>query len=214
MASTGQNIEIFVPPQGEGSPPLPLTGDVCSPNDAARRSWSRRWLRPIPVTLLLSLAITAIYVIFQSMTVRANVDLIEYSTNFSGGFLAIGMTEDQPGFIVLSELDQKDVEVHAGRDVLRTRTTARVSTSADQWSAGLQDPHVVLVTKNGMIEAIRVDWSFEDFQALSMATDCEHGTSKRCGGPIADVQELLATWPKPRVPSSLGVFLSRSTAPQ
>ncbi len=157
---------------------------------------------------------TAIYVIFQGLTVRANVDLIEYLTNYGGGFLAIGMTEDQPGFIVLSELDRKEVDIHAGRDVLRTRTTASVSTSADQRSAAPRDPHVVLVKRNGLIEALRVDWTFEDFNKLSAATDCEHGTSRRCGTPIADVQEQLATWPKQRVPIPLRLFLSRYAKPR
>lgn len=213
MDNVGQNIEVSVRPRGEGSAPLPITGDVCDTNAGARRSWSRCWLRPIPVTLLLSLVTMAAYVIFQGMTVRANVDLIEYLTNYGGGFLAIGMTQDQPGFIVLSKLDRKEVEIHAGRDVLRTRTTASVSTSADQWSAGLRNPHVLLVTKTGMIEAIPVDWSFDDFKKLSEATDCAHGTGGRCGAPIADVQELLATWPKRRVPIPLQLFLSHYTMP-
>lgn len=213
MDKVAQNIEISVPPQGEDPAPLPIAGGAHGINDGAHGWSSRWWLRPIPVTLLLSLVTLATYVIFQGMTVRANVDLIEYLTNYGGGFLAIGMTENQPGFIVLSELDRKEVEIHAGRDLLRTRTTASVSTSADQWSAGLRNPHVLLVTKTGMIEAMRVDWSFDDFKKLSEATDCAHGTGGRCGAPLADVQELLATWPKRRVPISLQLFLSRYAMP-
>lgn len=49
-------------------------------------------MRPL---VFASLVTTASYVIFQGMTVRTNVDLIEYLTNYGGGFLAIGMTEDQ-----------------------------------------------------------------------------------------------------------------------
>ncbi|MCH7808123.1 MAG: hypothetical protein IIB60_02760 [Planctomycetes bacterium] len=171
-----------------------------------------RW-RPIPVVLLLSVFVVAVYAAYERIGTTANANSVEYTQNLAGGFLAVGMTEDQPGFIVLSVLDQDKVDVNAVQTKNRaagTHTVVEVHTPLGTKSTRLRGPQVILVTKQGAVEQYNVDWTVEEFNTLREAADCSHEAAikkHRCGRPFTDLQEAFAKWPRDRVPDRVRAFL-------
>ncbi len=53
---------------------------------------------------------------------QANADRISFAADLGGGFLAFAMSDTEPGFIVLSAMDQEQVDVSAQQ--ARSLTTA------------------------------------------------------------------------------------------
>lgn len=176
------------------------------------RSSCRR-IKPIPLTIGLAVVMAAGYAGYQRIGTTANAGLIEFTPNLAGGFLALGMTEDQPGFVLLSAMDRDKVEVTAVKrssPLGGSHTILDVSTSRGALSARLRGPEVLLVSKCGAVESLRVDWSFQDFQKLKAAADCSHEASvkkKRCGAPFTDLHEAMVAWPASRVPDRVRAFL-------
>lgn len=154
-----------------------------------------------------------VYAAFQRIGTTANADVVEYTRNLAGGFLAVGMTEDQPGFIALSALDQDKVDVNAAQaknNLAGTHTVVEVQTPRGMTRIRLRGPQVILVTEQGEVEGFDVDWTVNEFNALRVAADCSHESSlkkQRCGQPFADLQEALAKWPGERVPGGVRAFL-------
>ena len=178
-----------------------------------RKSMGRRRLNPITKTLIASTVFAGAYAAFQRVGTTANADSVEYTQNFAGGFLAVGITADQPGFIMLSALDPEKVEVHAVQTINRlagTHTVIEVQTPLRAQSIRLRGPQVILVTEQGSIEGYDVDWTVEEFNALRKAADCSHEAAvkkHRCGAPFTDLQEAFAKWPRKRVPQRVRAFL-------
>ncbi|MCH7700647.1 MAG: hypothetical protein IID37_03065 [Planctomycetes bacterium] len=171
---------------------------------------ARRRLGPIRVTLALALLVGGAYAGYQRIGTTANIEFVEYNRNLAGGFLAVGMTDQQPGIVVFSALDQEKVQVHVDRyenQVAGTHTEVRVNTPHAKWTERLRGPQVVLIDETGTIEASPVEWTVADFNALRNATDCEHGQSKRCGAPFADLHDFFASWPPARVPDPVRAFV-------
>lgn len=172
----------------------------------------RRW-RPIPVTLFLSVILVTGYVAFQRIGTTANADTVEYTQNLAGGFLAVGMTEDQPGFIVLSALDQKHVEVNAAQTKNRltgTHTIVEIETPNGTTRTRLRGPQVILVSEDGAVEKHAVRWTIDEFNFLRETADCSHEAAikkHRCGAPFTDLQEAFARWPGERVPDEVRAFV-------
>ncbi len=160
------------------------------------------------------LALGAAYTAFQRFGTTANADLVEFTPNLAGGFLAIGMTEHQPGFVVLSALDQEKVIVTAQQSVNRlagTHTVVRVTTPTASCRKRLRGPIAVIVSDDGSLTALPVDWSAGDFQSIRQVVDCAHGAGKkvhRCGAPFADLSDLMSRWPGPHVPEQVTTFLT------
>ena len=171
-----------------------------------------RW-RPIPVTLLLGVAVVVVYAAYQRVGTSANADSVEYTQNLAGGFLAVGMTEDQPGFIVLSVLDQEKVEANAVQTinpVAGTHTVVELQTPRGTTRTRLRGPQVILVSEDGVVETHAVQWTVDEFNALREAADCSHEAAikkHRCGAPFTDLQEAFAKWPRDRVPDRVHTFL-------
>lgn len=182
----------------------------------AAPSWQardRRW-RPIPVTLLASIIGMMAYAAYERIGTTANADTVEFTQNLASGFPAIGMTANQPGFMVLSTLDQEEVEVNATQvvsHVAGTHTVVKVQTPRDTRSIRLRGPQIILVTEQGDIEAYAVNWTVEEFNSLREAADCSHKTAikkHRCGAPFTDLQESLTRRPGERVPERMYAFLA------
>ena len=173
---------------------------------------TRRW-RPIPTTVFLSVIVVTVYAASERFGTTANADSVEFTQNLAGGFLAVGMTKDQPGFLVLSELDQDKVEVNATQvvnHVAGTHTVVEIQTPSDAASIRLRGPQIILVSEEGSVERHGVDWSVADFNQLREAADCSHAAAvkkHRCGAPFTDWQEAFATWPRERVPERVRAFL-------
>ena len=170
--------------------------------------------RPIPVTLLLGVIAVTVYAACERLGTVANADSVEFTQNLAGGFLAIGMTEDQPGFVVLSALDQDEVEVNAARavnHVAGTHTLIEVQSPRDTTRIRLRGPEVIVVSEDGAVERHNVDWTVAEFNALRRAADCSYEAAvkkHRCGAPFTDLQETLARWPQGRVPERVRAFLA------
>ena len=180
-----------------------------NPCGAARR----RRISPITKTLVASIVFAGAYAAFQRIGTTANADAVEYTRDLAGGFLAVGMTEDQPGFIVLSALDQDKVEVSAAQTKNRlvgTHTVVDIRTPHSTTRTRLRGPQVILVSEQGAIEQYNVDWTAEEFNALREAADCSHEAAvkkHRCGAPFTDLQEAFAKWPRERVPERVRAFV-------
>ncbi len=176
------------------------------------RTDARRW-RPIPVTLFVGVSIVAGYVAYERVGTTANADSVEFTKNLAGGFLAVGMTEDQPGFVVLSALDQKVVEVNSVQfinHIAGTHTVVEIQTPDRKQSTRLRSPQVILISEQGDVQEYRVDWTVEEFNSLREAADCSHEAAikkHRCGAPFTELQEAFAKWPPGRVPDRVLAFL-------
>jgi hypothetical protein len=177
---------------------------------------SRR-LSPIRLTFFLGVTVVVVYAAYGRVGTTANADSVEHTQNLAGGFLTVGMTKDQPGFMVLSELDQKKVDVKATQvvnQVAGTHTVVEVETPRDTARIRLRGPQVILISEEGALERHEVDWTVAEFNALREAADCSHEAAikkHRCGAPFTDLQEALAKWPAGRVPERLRSFLEPFT---
>ncbi|MFQ5502773.1 MAG: hypothetical protein ACE5EQ_10810, partial [Phycisphaerae bacterium] len=104
---------------------------------------SRRWVSIVFVAVLVAGA----YVAYQRIGTTANVDTITYVENYAGGFIAVGMSDRQPGFIALSALDRTDLRIEADRveqGLAGRHTNVRVMTPRAQWQKRLRGPRIVL----------------------------------------------------------------------
>jgi len=173
---------------------------------------ARRRLRPISVTLALACIIGGGYVAYQRIGTTANADVIEYTRNVADGFVAVGFTKEQPGFVVLSAVNQPLVDITTdlvSNRLAGTHTIVRFKTNKAQWQKRLRGPELIVIDKEGRIDASAVDWSLADFAAIRKGIDCEHeGGSKRCGDPFADLNEFFTAWDKQRVPEQARRFLA------
>ncbi len=179
---------------------------------SARTARRQRW-GPIPLALAGGAVVVAAYAAFERIGTRANANTVEFTTDYGGGFLAIGMTDDEPGFILLSMLDQERVEVSAelaGSVAAGTHTLVEVRTPRQRWSTRLRDPELIVVGRDGTITTRRVAWSFNDFMRIRSATDCSHESvtgRHRCGAPFADLRDLVSTGQLTPVPDEIQAFL-------
>lgn len=164
-----------------------------------------------------SIVIAAGYAAFQRIGTTANANAVEYTQNLAGGFLAVGMTENQPGFIVLSALDQEKASVIATQSKSQiggAYTIVDIETPMGMVQTRLRGPQVILVTERGDVENYDVDWNVGEFNILRQAADCSHQAAlqkRRCGTPFIDLRDTLATWPRNRVPDRVRTFLSTVT---
>jgi len=155
------------------------------------------------------------YAAYERLGTTADADSVEFTQNLVGGFLAIGMTEDQPGFMVLSALDHEKVEVSAVQAVNRlagTHTLIEVRTPLGMANIRLRGPEVILVSEDGVVERHNVGWTMTEFTALRKAVDCSHEAAAkkhRCGAPFADLYDLVATGQVSNVPGDMRSFLNQ-----
>ena len=181
-----------------------------NPSGATRR----RHTSPISIALAISMVVVGGYAAFNRIGTTANADSVEFTQNFAGGFLAVGMTKDQPGFMVLSALDREKVDVNTDQAVNRvtgTHTVVEVQTPHETMRIRLRGPQIVLVSEKGAVERHEVDWTVVEFNALREAADCSHEAAikkHRCGAPFTELHEALAMWPGERVPERVRTFLA------
>jgi len=174
--------------------------DESSATAEATDSFHRRSIvRPIPLALTLGIVIASGFGAFERIGTSANADTVEFVENLAGGFLAVGMTEEQPGFILLSALDRDQVQVSAelaSSVVAGTRTFIDIETSRHRKRIRLRSPRVLLVDHQGQIQDFAVNWTYDDFETIRAGTDCSlewHSGTKRCGAPFADLDDLLVS---------------------
>ncbi len=185
-------------------------GAVVNSHDVKRR----RRTSPIAKTVIASIVFAGAYAAFQRVGTTANAEVVEFTRNLAGGFLAVGMTEDQPGFMVLSALDREKVDVSTDQAVNRvtgTHTVVEVQTPHETRRIRLRGPQIVLVSEDGAVERHDVDWTVVEFNALREAADCSHEAvikKHRCGAPFTELHEALAKWPGERVPERVRSFLA------
>jgi hypothetical protein len=168
----------------------------------------------IPMTLIAAAVVAGGYIGFQRIGTTANADTVTYFTNLAGGFVAVGMTERQPGFILLSLPDKMKIPVAAevySNAMSGDFTVVSVTASGTAWRKRLRGPEVVLLSTDGIARDVPVDWSLKDFLLIADAMDCsKHTTGKprSCGAPFDDLSTLLGRWPTDRVPREVREFLT------
>lgn len=183
------------------------------------RASSKRHRGPIPLTLALALAVGGGYVAFQRVGTTANVETVTHFENYAGGFVAVGMTKRQPGFVMLSALEKADVTVTAdmiGNRLAGKHSILSVSTPKQTWRHRLRGPQVVLVNTDGTIASAPVDWEHDDFERITEALDCERAAGRRargCGQAFADLRDVLSHLRDKPVPAACGAFFERYVAP-
>ncbi|MCH7704829.1 MAG: hypothetical protein IIB61_06935 [Planctomycetes bacterium] len=174
----------------------------------ARRGWA------IPIALVSASLLAAVYAAYQRIGTIANVDLLEYTANKAGGFLAVGMTTDEPGIVVFSAMDNGKVDVNADRfmnQLAGTYTVVTVETGRAQWRKRLRGPLVVMIDGHGTISAYPVQWTIVDFDLIKRALKCGEfsGPSRRpCGFPFVDLHDELEKWSLAWVPDPVRKFLA------
>ena len=191
---------------------IPVVGDADVTDSPECRT--RRRLGPIRATLMASVVICVGFAVYNRIGTAANAEIIEFTSNLAGGFLAVGMTDDQPGFILLSAIDRPGVDVSAERStnsVAGIYTELHVTTPATEWYHRLRGPLAILVGADGAPRSIPVAWNVEAFKAIRDSADClaPHGTRRaRCGAPFADLDELFGSWPAQDVPVEVRTFVA------
>lgn len=191
-------------------------GDIILGRDEPRTGVraGRSYLRPIPVALLSAVLVCAGVVAFERLGTVANADTVETTQNQTGGFLAVGMTARQPGFVLVSALEEKDVSLDTRRSVNKlagTHTKLFVKTHSQTWQARLRKPLVITIDHDGTIRSSAVDWPVHTFRLVRDAVDCDQRSStkpKHCGAPFLDLKERVAKWPPDTVPACLREFLA------
>lgn len=189
---------------------------VIEPPDNPQEATRRHRRSPIAITLVASFLFAGGYAAFQRIGTTANANVVEFTRNLAGGFLAVGMTKDQPGFIALSAQDQDEVEVKAIRisnSLAGTHTVVEVQTPQSTTRIRLRGPQVFLVTAKGDVEPYPIDWTWEEFNTLRDAVDCSRAAAvkkHRCGVPFTDLRLALTKWSPDRVPDPVRAFLKLS----
>jgi hypothetical protein len=159
--------------------------------------------------------ITTAYVLYERVSTSANADRITHLQSYGDEMVAIGMTENQPGFVLLARLPSSQVSVEADMRsnwLTGQQTLVSVHTPAGTTSIRLRDPQAIMVHEDGTVIKTRVPWTLDEFGRLLHAADCASGGREhqhRCGHPFEDVAHALASWPEQRVPASLREFVKK-----
>jgi len=175
----------------------------------------RQRINPVLATLVASLLIGLAYGAVERVGTHANVDEIEFTTNIAGGFLAVGFAGDQPGFVLLSQLDREKVNVSA--DLMNSiaagsHSRVEIQTSQQLWQARLRAPLVIIVREDGSVVDENVGWDTKEFSKIRTASDCLHagsGGPKRCGAPFADLHDLVSAGELTNVSEEVRAFLGQ-----
>ncbi|RME41486.1 MAG: hypothetical protein D6788_01125 [Planctomycetota bacterium] len=202
------------PPNPEPATLMPES--PCQQGGGRRRRPPTPWLRPIPFTLAVSIGVAGVWGAYQRIGTTTDVETVEIVPNLSGGFLAVGLSEDRPGFVLFSSLDPKevDVEVQRADSPLGGRyATLFVHLGERTWRHRLRGPIAVIVGPDETVRAYPVSWSLDDLRAMQEAADCAHVAAgkrvHRCGMPFDDVRDVVSAWPRDRVPDPIRTFLRK-----
>jgi hypothetical protein len=157
--------------------------------------------------------LAAAYVGYERIGTNANADQIAHLQSYGDDAVAIGMTDRQPGFLLLAQLPASELSVAAAMRsnwLTGQQTIVRIRTPSETTSIRLREPQAIMVHEDGTVINASVPWALADFDQLLHAADCasqcrEH--RHRCGQPFEDIANALASWPRERVPESLREFL-------
>lgn len=161
-----------------------------------------------------TLILAAVYVLYERFGTCANADQVVSFESLGDDAVVIGLTDEQPGFVLLSHLPVSKVDVDAevqSNRITGKHTLLNIQTATSRARLRLRSPEAVLVQRDGAIAATAIPWTREDFDALLHAADCDTDCDRhkhRCGQPLADVAQTLAQWPQERVPPLVREFLA------
>ena len=165
-------------------------------------------------TLSVVFALAGAYVAYQRIGTTANIEQLEFTANLAGGFLALGMTDDEPGVLVLSRRDRAKVEIAAymmANAVTGRATHVEIEVEKRPWRSRLRGPRMITIDLDGRVESASLPWTFEEFAAARDAVDCEkailHNPTVRCGMPFADLFDFCKRLPDGKKPELLRQFL-------
>lgn len=153
-----------------------------------RHTGRQRWLLPI---------LLAAYSGVERALTHANANRVTSYEDYGGGFLAVGMTDAEPGFVVISEVPAEQVLVSARQArsfATGTQTSVTIATARGELTTTLRAPQAIVVSADGEVLRHALNWTAEDFHAIEHAVDCEHPTPvgrHGCGAPLADLYDFL-----------------------
>lgn len=180
--------------------------------DRPRRQAAR--VSPSFLRILLGiLLVVATYVIYERVAVSANADQITHFQSYGDEMVAIGTTDDQPGFVLLARQPASKVSVEAAMQsnwLTGRRTLVSVHTPVGTTNIRLRRPHAIMVHEDGTVITTPVPWTLAEFDQLHRAADCgsdDGAHQHRCGQPLDDIARRLATWPRERIPEPLHEFV-------
>lgn len=187
--------------------------DDVTGEDRPRRE-GRFYRTPIGATALLALVAASAWGAFHRIGTTACATDIEIHQSLEGGYVAIGYSDDRPGFLLLSSLPPNRVQLEA--DVRRslvagTYSVLHMPDGTGEWSHRLRGPILLTIDRHGNRTMNDVAWTREEFAALRNSLDCTSPSvlgKKRCGQPFADVADMLASLSPTRVPKAAVVFLA------
>lgn len=180
--------------------------------ECLRHPWRRRC--PIVMALLSGALVVGGFVAYERIGTQANISVMKYADEAHGGFLAVGYSETQPGIVVASALNRKDVRISAKETsyfLAGTHTDVDIVTPHASWHRRLRGPLVVTIDASGEIAATKVDWSAHALRTIAEAADCHELSTlvkKHCGSPFVDVRARTDKWPTGTVPPNLRTFLA------
>jgi len=166
---------------------------------------------------VVAIAVGGSYAAYQRVGTTANVATIEHTPNLGGGCAVLGLSDEQPGFLLLSELDWAVLDVSAEQMVnwaTGTHTRLVVTSPSDQRRIRLRGPVLILAHQDGSLADWPLDWSLEEFRRIRNGMDCEKNGTLTCGAVFADLARALARWPQDRVPQPAHRFLALHVKPQ
>lgn len=188
-------------------------GGVPSVTEAAPPAMcgSRTFWRLTSAVVLLTVA----YVAYERVGTIANADRITHLQSFGDEAVAIGLTDDQPGFVLLARLPASQMSVEAAMRsnwLTGQQTHVRIHTPAGTTNIRLRRPQAIMVHEDGTVIKVPVPWTLAEFGQLLHAADCASECREhlhRCGQPLEDIAHTLATWPEERVPGLLREFVKK-----
>jgi hypothetical protein len=201
----------------QGDPEMNDLATTCARPTAAGASRKSS----LPAIIVAIALLAGGYIAYQRVGTRANANVIEFNPNIAGGFLAVGMTDEEPGFILLSTLHQDRVTVDAEQyenALSGTYTTLEITTPTGQTRLRLRDPEIIVIDESGEPRAFSVEWTLSDFHAVSSAVSsavaCEDhndhaGQPVPCGQPFLAFRRFLNTGSAPSVPDELHSLLEK-----
>lgn len=188
--------------------PEPLTWPD-APTAPVRQVRARRLAR---LTMVIggALLVAGGYAAWQRFGTVADVTHIETIEDYAGGFVAVGVSPEKPGFLCLSRVPRDRLElvaVHHENWLAGTWTTLTIRTARGRWTHRLRTPVVIMVDPRGRVDAVPVRWPRSRFLWLRDCVDCERGDARRCGRPLDDLAVRLAAQPPDQVPPAVLAFL-------
>lgn len=150
------------------------------------------------------------YITYQRGGTTANVEDITHFEAYGDRCAAVGMTHDQPGFVLIAAMPREDFRLWADlreNAAAGAWTVLQIGTARQQWNKRLRGPLAITIDEHGTVRSEPLDWSLAQLQQAADAMDCNKHL-KTCGVPTEDLSGFLATSKTHRTPKIFKDFFA------